>query len=99
MAHSKQAEKRLRQNEGARAANKAMRSSMKSAMRKVLRSESPETARTHLAQAMKRVDKAAKHRVIHKNAAARYKSQLARAVLSRAAPSRGAKDASSADAS
>jgi small subunit ribosomal protein S20 len=79
MAHSKQAEKRNLQNIQARAANKALHSAMRSAMRRVLRAESPESARKSVAEAMKRVDKAAKRRVIHKNAAARYKSQLSRA--------------------
>ena len=81
MAHSKQALKRNRQNLKARAANKAMRSAMKSAMKRVLRAANPETARSHLAEAMKRVDKAAKQRIIHRNAAARYKSQLSRAAV------------------
>lgn len=81
MAHSKQAEKRNRQNIRIREANKAARSAMKSAMKRVLRAESPDAGRTRLAEAMKRVDKAAKAGVIHKNAAARYKSQLSRAVV------------------
>lgn len=80
MAHSKQAEKRNRQNQAARAANKKMHTAMKSAMRKVLRASDPESAKKSLPEAMKRVDKAAKNRVIHKNAAARYKSHLSRAV-------------------
>ena len=79
MAHSKQAEKRNRQNLMAREANKALHSAMKSAMRKVLRAPSPENAQKSLPDAMQRVDKAAKRHVIHKNAAARYKSQLSRA--------------------
>jgi small subunit ribosomal protein S20 len=79
MAHSKQAEKRNRQNILAREANKALHSSMKSAMRKVLRAPSPETAQKSVPEAMRRVDKAAKRGVIHKNAAARYKGQLSRA--------------------
>jgi small subunit ribosomal protein S20 len=79
MAHSKQAEKRNRQNQEARAANKTTRSSMKSAMKRVIGAKDGTAARDGLAQAMKKVDKAAKHGVIHKNAAARYKSQLSRA--------------------
>lgn len=80
MAHSKQATKRNRQNQEARAANKTVRSSMKSAMKKVIGAKEAVAAKDGLAQAMKKVDKAAKHGVIHKNAAARYKSQLSRAV-------------------
>jgi small subunit ribosomal protein S20 len=80
MAHSKQAEKRNRQNIQAREANKALHSAMRSAMRKVLRASNPENAKKSLPEAMRRVDKAAKRNVIHKNAAARFKGQLSRAV-------------------
>ena len=80
MAHSKQAEKRNRQNIRAREANKSIHTSMRSAMRKVLRAQDAASAKKNLPEAMKHVDKAAKRRVIHKNAAARFKSQLARAV-------------------
>jgi small subunit ribosomal protein S20 len=80
MAHNKQSAKRIRTNEKARQANRVSRTAMKTAMKKVLGAESAEVARTNLADAMKRVDKAAKQRVIHKNAAARLKSQLSRAL-------------------
>ena len=80
MAHSKQAEKRNRQNQEARPANKTLHTAMKTAMRKVLKAADPESAKKNLPEAMKRVDKAAKSSVIHKNAAARYKSHLSRAV-------------------
>jgi small subunit ribosomal protein S20 len=80
MAHSKQAEKRNRQNIQAREANKALHTAMRTAMRRVLRATSPEGARKSLPEAMRRVDKAAKRRVIHKNAAARFKGQLSRAI-------------------
>ena len=76
MAHSKQALKRIRQNEQARKANKTTRSSMKSAVKKASKTAAPED----MATAMKKLDKAAKHGVIHKNAAARKKSRLARAL-------------------
>ena len=80
MAHSKQAEKRNRQNIRAREANKSVHSDMRSAMRKVLRAQDAAAAKQSLPHAMKQVDKAAKRRVIHKNAAARFKRQLSRAV-------------------
>ena len=79
MAHSKQAAKRNRQNQEARASNKTARSAMKSAMKRVIDAKDGTAAKDGLAQAMKKVDKAAKAGVIHKNAAARYKSQLSRA--------------------
>ena len=52
---------------------------MKSAMKRVIGAKDGKTASDGLAQAMKKVDKAAKGGVIHTNAAARYKSQLSRA--------------------
>jgi len=79
MPNSKQASKRLRQNEERRAANKTVRSAMRSAVKKVLQAASPEEAAKQLPQATKRVDKAAQKSVIHANAAARIKSRLARA--------------------
>jgi small subunit ribosomal protein S20 len=80
MATSKQAKKRIRTSEKAREANKGVRGSMKSAVKKVTQAATLEQARAELALAMKRVDKAAKKGVIHRNAAARKKSQLSRAL-------------------
>ena len=52
---------------------------MKTAVKKVMQAETPEAAAAALPEAVKRVDKAAKRNIIHANAAARKKSQLARA--------------------
>jgi small subunit ribosomal protein S20 len=79
MTNNKQAAKRVRQNETARVRNKTTRTSMKTAIKKVTAAESPEKAQEALPMAMKRIDKAAKNHVIHKNAAARLKSQISRA--------------------
>ena len=78
MAHSKQAAKRHRQNVKARARNKTERTAMKTAIRSVQRAESLDAAKAGMPLAMKRIDKAAKSRVIHPNAAARLKSRLAK---------------------
>ena len=78
MAHSKQALKRNRQNIRVRAANKAQRTGMKTAMKRITTAESPAAGAKSMPEAMKRIDKAAKQGVIHKNAAARHKSRLAR---------------------
>ncbi len=78
MPTSKQAKKRMRQSEERRIKNKAVRSTMRTAMKKVLQAETEEVARAALPEAMKCIDKAAKRNVIHENAAARYKSRLAR---------------------
>ena len=78
MPNSKQAAKRQTQNEARRTANKTKRSAMKSAVRKVLNATSKDEAQQALPAAMKNVDKAAKKNIIHANAAARKKRQLAR---------------------
>ncbi|HKX46728.1 MAG TPA: 30S ribosomal protein S20 [Planctomycetota bacterium] len=80
MPNSKQAKKRQRQNEERRDLNKVVRTSMRSAIKKVLRATDSQSGAAELRAAMKRIDKAAKKRVIHPNAAARYKSRLAKRV-------------------
>ena len=83
MAHSKQALKRIRQNEKNRIRNKTRRSTMKTSVKALMaavaagnKQQAEELAR----DACQKVDKAAKLHVIHKNAAARKKSQIMRAV-------------------
>ena len=83
MPNSKQAAKRLRQDDVRRTRNKSLRSAMRTAMKSVLRAETSEAAQQALPTAMKQVDKAAKRNVIHDNAAARYKSRLARLATSK----------------
>ena len=56
--------------------NKVVRTSMRSAVKKVLEADSADVAQSSLAEAFKRVDKAAKKNIIHDNAAARKKAQL-----------------------
>lgn len=80
MTNSKQAAKRLRQSELRRESNKKARSAMRTAIKQVLSAPSSEEAAKILPIAMKRIDKAAKHNIIHDNTAARYKSRVARAV-------------------
>ncbi|MEW6072130.1 MAG: 30S ribosomal protein S20 [Planctomycetota bacterium] len=83
MPTSKQARKRMRQNERRRAANKTARTAMRSAIKKVLQAETAEGAQKAVPEAMKRIDKAAKKSVIHANAAARYKNRLARRIAAK----------------
>ncbi|MDZ4775123.1 MAG: 30S ribosomal protein S20 [Planctomycetota bacterium] len=78
MAHSKQSAKRNRQNIKAREKNKVQRSAFKSAVKRVHSAESASAGKALLPLAMKRVDKAAKHGILHKNAAARLKSRMAK---------------------
>ncbi len=80
MAHTKQALKRHQQNLKARALNKAKSTMMKSAIKSVLVAPDAAAGAAKLAAAMKTIDNAAKHRVIHKNTAARYKARVSRAV-------------------
>ncbi|MFT4540954.1 MAG: small subunit ribosomal protein S20 [Planctomycetota bacterium] len=79
MPNSKQSKKRVVQNDKRRIANKSVRQSMRTAVKKVLTAETPDEAKSHLDEAFRRVDKAAKKNIIHENAAARKKSQLVRA--------------------
>ena len=83
MPNSKQGKKRVRQNETRRAENKVARTSMRSAMKRVLGADTKSDAEAALPMAMKRIDKAAKKNVIHDNAAARYKNRLARNIAAK----------------
>lgn len=78
MTHSKQAAKRVLQSEKRRVRNRTTASALKTAIRKVRGAATPGDARANLPAAMRQIDKAAKSRVIHPNAAARHKSRLAR---------------------
>lgn len=76
MAHSKQAQKRIRTDEKSRQANKVVRSTMRSAVKKATKTATAEDQ----SRAQKALDKAAKKGVLHDNAAARRKSRLAKAL-------------------
>ena len=80
MPNSEQSKKRMRQNEKARQANKIKNSAMKSAVKKVLAADDEAAAMAAMPEAMKRIDKCAKHNIIHDNAAARKKAQLTKHV-------------------
>lgn len=85
MAHSKQAKKRIRQNEKRRTLNKGKSTIMRSLCKKVLlavEAGDKKTAAEILPTAIKGIDKAAKANVIHGNTAARKKSRMERAVAS-----------------
>ena len=97
MPHTKSAAKRLVQSEEDRLRNKAVRSAMKTAVKRVMdaieKGDAAE-ARKLLPLVMKRIDKAAKVRVIHPNAASRKKSQVVRSLAPKAdAKAAGAKPA------
>ncbi len=82
MANIKSQIKRNRQNEGRRVRNKAVRSALKTAAKKVdgaVTDGDTATADSLARQAARDLDKAASKGVLHKRAAARKKSRLARA--------------------
>ena len=81
MPNIKSAVKRMRQSE----ARNAQRSSQKSALRttmkaaeEVIANGSVEEAKAALTKAQRQLDKAVSKRLLHRNAAARYKSRLAK---------------------
>ncbi len=82
MPNIKSAKKRAELSATFREANRAKRSALRTALRKVSTSLSakPEEARAALVSAAKALDKAAAAGLIHKNTAARKKSRLTRKV-------------------
>jgi small subunit ribosomal protein S20 len=85
MAHSRTAKKAIRQNEARRARNRASLSAMRTQIKKVraaVAANDADAARTELSLAQAMIDKAAKSNRMHRNRAARIKSQLALAVAS-----------------
>lgn len=77
MPNTKSAAKRLRQNLRQRAANKAARSRLRTAVKKVRAAQEPNKALELFREASKLLDRAANRGIIHANLAARSKSRLA----------------------
>ena len=83
MAHHASALKQMRQSEKRRARNRKNLSQLKTQIKKlrsVAAEGNAEAARKLLPATEAEIDKAAKKGVVHDNAAARYKSRLARKV-------------------
>jgi small subunit ribosomal protein S20 len=80
VANIKSQIKRNLQNEKARLRNKAVRSELKTRVKSAVTAAGTDDQAEALRQAVKRIDKAAAKGVIHKNAAARKKSRLAKRV-------------------
>ena len=83
MANIKSQIKRNRQNEKARLRNKSVKSSLKTAIRKLNQASeagNTETATALLRDASRQLDKAVSKGVIHKNQAANRKSAIAKRV-------------------
>lgn len=88
MPHTSSAEKALRQTEKRRERNRATKKAIKQQIKKflgTLKDGSTEQKQAEFKLCVKKLDKAAAKRVIHKNAAARKKSQLARRLDSKPA--------------
>ena len=80
MPNTKSATKRLRQNLRRRTHNKAARSELKTAVKKVRAASEPQNATEAFRQAARMLDQAASKGLIHKNQAARSKGRLAKHV-------------------
>ncbi len=80
MANIKSQKKRILTNAKAAERNKAVRSELKSRMKKAHNSVGEENSHESVQAAIKNVDVAARKGVIHKNAAARKKSRLMKKV-------------------
>ena len=82
MANIKSQIKRNRQNEQRRERNKSARSELKTRSKRAIfaAGEGAEDVTGRVAEAAKRIDKAAAKGIIHKNQASRRKSRLMRAV-------------------
>jgi small subunit ribosomal protein S20 len=80
VANTKSAKKRIRQSRHQAAANRVQRSAVRSAVRKVRGAPSADQARAALSKAERLLDRAARKRLIHPNAAARQKSRLRKLV-------------------
>jgi small subunit ribosomal protein S20 len=82
MANHKSAKKRIRSSEKKRVMNKLTSSRIKSTMKKVLSTEKREEAEKNYKEAVALLDKSATRGRIHRNNAARKKSQLTKHVNS-----------------
>lgn len=80
MPNIKSAKKRMELSRKANVRNRAKRSRIRTAIRRVREAEDPTVAQEHLKEAVALLDRAATKRVIPPNRAARIKSQLARKV-------------------
>ena len=79
MANSPQARKRARQAETRRAHNQALRSRMRTAIKKVRKASAgndPEAARRAFQAAVPEIDKMVSKGILRKNTAARYKHRI-----------------------
>ncbi len=89
MANIKSSKKDLKRSAKRRAVNGAVKTSLKTYVKKArvaVAGGDAEATQTALATAIKNLDKAAQRGIIHKNAAARRKSRIAKLVAAAAKP-------------
>lgn len=79
MPRIKSAKKRMRQTKTRTARNRATRSELRTAIKKVRTASSPEDAARALKEAEQMIDRAGRKNIIHRNTASRTKSRLAKA--------------------
>ena len=87
MPHTRSAKKQVRKIQKRRLHNRTIKKALKVQIKKLQElaaKGSPEDLRKEFSVTVKKLDKAAAKRVIHRNQAARKKSQLARLVNSKA---------------
>ena len=80
MPRIKSAKKRMRQTKARTARNKAQRSQLRTAVKKVRAAATGTDAQTAYAEAIVLLDRAGRKNIVHRNTAARQKSRLAKAV-------------------
>ncbi|MFH1220926.1 MAG: 30S ribosomal protein S20 [Candidatus Eisenbacteria bacterium] len=83
MSHHKSAIKRIRQDKKKKLRNKADKSAVKTAAKRVRQTSNPEDAAKLMPATSSIIDRAAKKRVIHWRTAARLKSRLAKRAKAR----------------
>ena len=83
MPRIKSAAKRLRRSRAANERNRERRSQLRSALKKVRTATSPAEAQAAYVEASRLLDRAGRKNLIHKNAASRQKSRLAKAVAAK----------------
>ena len=81
MPNIKGSEKRMRQQRTREARNRAQRSRMRTAIKKVMTATDADEATTAYRETVAILDRYASRRLIHPNKAARKKSQLARRIV------------------
>jgi small subunit ribosomal protein S20 len=84
LANTSSAEKRIRQERKRNLHNRAQRSRLKTAIKKVMQAEDANAAQAAFTETSGLLDRMAGRRLIHRNKAARKKSQLARLIAERA---------------